>query len=158
MKKLILLALLVLGTTMYVQAQQPKEKVAVYVSGDVNGSLKKIISSKAVSRISRSDDYVAVERTEDFLNVLTKEQDYQLSGEVRDDQIAELGVRFGVRYVAVFEATKTYDTGFVSARMIDVETGMVVKSVDTSRKIKSVDDWTAITNNVAFRLISKKSK
>ena len=90
--------------------------------------------------------------------MLTKEQDYQLSGEVRDDQIAELGVRFGVRYVAVFEATKTYDTGFVSARMIDVETGMVVKSVDTSRKIKSVDDWTAITNNVAFRLISKKSK
>lgn len=158
MKKLLLLALFAIGATMYVQAQQSKEKVAVYVSGDISSNYKKIISAKAVSRISRSENYAAVERTDAFLDVLTKEQDYQLSGEVRDDQIAELGVRFGVRYVAVFEATQTYDTGFVSARMIDVESGMVIKSVDTSRNIKSPEDWAAITNNVAFRLVSKNSK
>lgn len=158
MRKLFLLALFTFGVTMFVQAQQFKEKVAVYVSGDVNSNIKKIVSTKAVSRISRSDNYAAVERTEAFLNVLTKEQDYQLSGEVRDDQIAELGVRFGARYVAVFEITKAYDTGFVSARMIDVESGMVVKSADTSRKLKSVEDWGALTNNVAFRLVSKNSK
>lgn len=158
MKKLLLLALFAIGATTYVQAQQSKEKVAVYVSGDISSNYKKIISAKAVSRISRSENYAAVERTDAFLDVLTKEQDYQLSGEVRDDQIAELGVRFGVRYVAVFEATQTYDTGFVSARMIDVESGMVIKSVDTSRNIKSPEDWAAITNNVAFRLVSKNSK
>ena len=158
MRKVFLLALLAFGVTMFVQAQQVKEKVAVYVSGDVSSNYKKIISSKAVSRISRSDNYVAVERTEAFLDVLTKEQDYQLSGEVRDDQIAALGVRFGVRYVAVFEITKTYDTGFISARMIDVESGMVIKSADTSRKIKTAEDWGALTNNVAYRLVSKNSK
>lgn len=42
--------------------------------------------------------------------------------------------------------------------MIDVESGMVIKSVDTSRKIKSTEDWAASTNNVAFRLVSKNSK
>lgn len=158
MKKWLLLVLLALGTTMYVQAQQSKEKVAVYISGNVGSNYKKIISSKAVSRISRSENYAAVERTDAFLEVLTKEQDYQLSGEVHDDQIAELGRRFGARYVAVFEVTETDDIGFVSARMIDVESGLIIKSADTSREIKSSEDWTAMANNVAFRLVSAKSK
>ncbi|MBP3356691.1 MAG: hypothetical protein J6K95_05985 [Rikenellaceae bacterium] len=158
MKKLFLLALSLWGVTVCVEAQQTKEKVAVYVSGDVSAGYKKIISAKAVSRISRSESFAAVERTDAFLDVLTKEQDYQLSGEVRDDQIAELGRRFGARYVAVLEATETDGTGFISARMIDVEGGLIIKSADTSRKIESAEDWAAVANNVAFRLVSKNSK
>ncbi len=157
MKKLLLLFLLMIGVTTLVQSQT-KEKVAVYVLGDVDDSYKNIISSKAVSRISRSDNYVAVERTSAFISALMEEQDYQLSGEVRDDQIAELGIRFGARYVAVFEASEAGGTGFISARMVDVESGLIIKSTDTSREITSANDWIAITNNVAFRLVSVKSK
>lgn len=156
MKKLFLLALLVLGVTTFAQAQA-KEKVAVYVSGEIDGTCKKIISSKAVYRISRSSEYVAVERTDAFINALTAEQDYQLSGEVRDDQIAALGKRFGARYVAALEATNTNEFGFMTARLIDVENGLVIKSVDSSRKINSTEDWILLTNNVAYRLVSAKS-
>lgn len=158
MKKLFLLTLFAFCAAMYVHAQQYKEKVAVYVSGDINSKHKKIISSKAVSRISRSENFTAVERTDAFLDVLTKEQDYQLSGEVRDDEIAKLGRRFGAKYVAVFEVTEVNDVGFISARMIDVEGALIIKSADTNRKIKSTEDWVKITNNVAFRLVSEKSK
>ena len=157
MKKLFLLFLLAFGVSIFTQAQV-KETVAVYVSGDVSDNYKKIIGSKAVTRISRSENYAAVERTDAFLDVLTKEHDYQLSGEVRDDQIAALGVRFGAKYVAVFEAIQTYDSGFLSARFIDVESGMVMKSADTNRTIKSTEDWSAMVNNVAFRLVSRTSK
>ncbi len=157
MKKVLLLALLAFGVTTFVQAQN-KEKVAVYVLGTVGDNYKKIISSKAVSRISRSNEYAAVERTNAFVDALTQEQDYQLSGEVRDDQIAALGKRFGARYVAVFEASEADDLGFVSARMIDVESGLVIKSADISRKVQSSESWIAMTNNVAFRLVSAKSK
>ena len=157
MKKVLLLALLAFGITTLVQAQN-KQKVAVYVLGTISDNYKKIISSKAVSRISRCNEYAAVERTDAFINALTKEQDYQLSGEVRDDQIAELGRRFGARYVAIFEATEVDDMGFISARMINVESGLVVKSADISRKVRSSEDWIAITNNVSFRLVSAKSK
>ena len=157
MKKVFLLALLLLGVYPCVQAQN-KSTVAVYVSGKIDDACKKIISSKAVSRISRSDSFVALERTDVFLETLTKEQDYQLSGEVRDDQIAELGKRLGARYVAAFEASEVDRTGFISARMIDVESGLVIKSADMNRKINSPEDWVAITNNVAFRLVSKNSK
>lgn len=89
---------------------------------------------------------------------LTKEQDYQVSGEVRDDQIAEISARFGVRYVAIFDANQIEDTGFMTARLIDVESGLVVKSVDNNRKIQSLNDWINISNNVAYRLVSEKSK
>lgn len=157
MKKVSLFILLVVGVSIFAQAQV-REKVAVYVSGEVSNNYKKIISSKAVSRVSRSENYAAVERTDAFLDVLTKEQNYQLSGEVRDDQIAELGRRFGVRYVAVFDVTESDDTGFISARMIDVEGGLIIKSADASKKIKSTDDWIALVNNVAFRLVSAKTK
>lgn len=157
MKKLFLLLLLAIGVSTFAEAQV-KEKIAVYVTGDVSGNFKKIIGSKAVTRISRSDNYAAIERTDAFLEVLTKEQDYQLSGDVRDDQIAALGVRFGVKYVAVFEATQVYDSGFISARLIDVESGMVMKSADASRTVNSIEDWIAMTNNVAYRLTSAKSK
>lgn len=156
MKKVLLLALLAFGVTTFVQAQN-KQKVAVYVLGTVGDNYKKIISSKAVSRISRSADYAAVERTDAFIDALTEEQDYQLSGEVRDDQIAALGKRFGARYVAVFEASEADELGFVSARMIDVESGLVIKSADISRKVQSSESWIAMTNNVAFRLVSAKS-
>lgn len=160
MKKLALLMLFVGSFAAFAHAQEKeKEKVAVYVSGEVSDANKKIISSKAVSRISRSNDYVAVERTDAFLKALSKEQDFQLSGEVRDDQIAALGKRFGARYVAVIEVSQTEDdTYFISARLINVESGLVVKSADASREIKSTDDLVALTNNVAFRLVSKSSK
>lgn len=157
MKKLLLLALLALGTMAFVKAQS-KEKVAVYVSGTVDDTCKNIISAKAVSRISRSTGYAAVERTKAFIDMLTTEQDYQLAGEIRDDQIAALGKRFGARYVAAIEATHAGDIGFISARMIDVESGLVVKSADTNREIRSVEDWIALTNNVAYRLVSTKSR
>ncbi len=159
MKKLVFVAWLVCGCLSASYAQENgKEKIAVYLTGEIADSYKKIISSKAVSRISRSREYVAVERTEDFLNLLTKEQDYQLSGEVDDEQIAAIGKRFAARYVAVFEASEADGTGFISARLIDVESGLIVKSVDANRKVKSSEEWIALTNNAAFRLISKNSK
>ena len=158
MKKLVLFALMACGFLNASYAQgNVKEKIAVYLTGAIADSYKKIIGSKAVSRISRSTEYVAIERTEDFLNVLTKEQDYQLSGEVRDDQIAAIGKRFAARYVAVFEVSKADSIGFISARLIDVESGLIVKSVDANRKVESSEEWIALTNNVAFRLISAKS-
>lgn len=158
MKKLFLVALVATCLAGSAQAQE-KEKVAVYVTGAIENADLKIIGSKAVSRISRSDEYVAVERTDTFLKAITREQDYQLSGEVRDDQIAALGKRFGVRYVAVFEVSRLGDDScFIAARMIDVESGLVRKSIDANRKIASTNDLVALTNNVAFRLISKTSK
>lgn len=161
MKKLSLLLLLTLLFTQQIVLAQvmSKSNVAVYVTGNLDDSNQKIVSSKAVSRISRSDEYIAIERTDAFLQVLQKEQDYQVSGNVTDDQIAELGKQSGVKYVAVFEYNKLEDSScFVSARLIDVSTAVILKSVDANRQIKTTDDLIALTNNISYRLISKGSK
>lgn len=158
MKKYLLLLMAFCISVFSLNAQLNKKVIAVYVTGDINSSYVKIISSKAMSRISRSDDYIAVERTNDFLAALTDEQDYQLSGEVRDDQIAALGARFGAKYVAVLDASQIDNIGYISGRLIHVETAVVVKSADSNREVKSAEDWGKIANNVAYRLISSNSK
>jgi len=94
-----------------VTAQQTiKQKVAVYVTGDGENGYKKVIGSKLVTGITRSENYAAVERTADFLTELTKEQDYQMSGAVSDNQIARLGQQFGVRYVLVADVFPSFSS------------------------------------------------
>ena len=136
-----------------------KDKVAVYVTGNLDNSHKQIVTAKAMSHISRCKEYVTLERTEAFLNAIVQESDYQVSGEVREDQIVSIGQRFGAQLVAILEVNKIDDgTCFLSARIINVESGMVLKSVDASRKITGTDDLIALTNNVTYRLVSKESK
>ncbi len=154
MKKLLFLLLLALCSSVAANAQTTnRKKVAVYVTGKMDDVYKRIVSSKAISFISRSNNYVALERTEAFLSAMMKETDYQLSGEVADDQIVEIGARHGANYVAVFDANATLD-GYclITARLINVKSGVISRSVDSSRTISSTEDLVALTNNVAYRL------
>lgn len=160
MKKFFLLLLLALCSSAVVNAQtNSRKKVAVYVSGSMDDVYKRIVSSKAIAHISRSNNYVALERTEAFLDAIMKESDYQLSGEVANDQIVEIGARYGAHYVAVFDVNSTPDSYcLITARLINVKTGVISKSVDSSRTISSTEDLIALTNNVAYRLFIQNSK
>lgn len=154
MKKHFFLVLVALFAMMTTEAQmQNKSKVAVYVSGQMDDVYKNIVSSKAIAYISRSTKYVALERSDAFLNAIMKEQDYQLSGEVSNEQIVKIGAKYGAKYVAVFDANCAPD-GFclMTARLVNVETGVIVKSVDSNRVIESTSDLVGLTNNVAYRL------
>lgn len=133
----------------------PKKKVAVYITGkDMNESHKKVIGSKLVSAITESGEYAAVERTADFLAALSAENDYQTSGEVRDSQIAALGQKFGVKYVAVADMSEVFDEYFVAARLINVETGMVERAYDTNSPAESMSQLVDLSKNVATGLFS----
>lgn len=132
----------------------PKKKVAVYVSGDdTDSSIKKVFGSKLVGAISRSNGYAAVERTAEFLAALTAESDYQTSGEVRDSQIATLGQKFGVKYVVVADITESFDEYFISARLINVETGLVERSYDANGAVESMQQLVKLAENIANGMI-----
>ena len=132
-------------------AQAPR-KVAVYVTGDVEDSYKKVIGSKLVSGITQSGEYVAVERTNEFLAALTQEQDYQMSGAVNDQQIVKLGAQFGVRYVLVADVTEIFESTFISARMIDVQTGLITHSAEVDMELYSAKDLIKITEAVINKI------
>lgn len=137
-------------------AQTVKQKVAVYVTGDAEAGYKKVIGSKLVTGITRSEGYAAVERTADFLAELTKEQDYQMSGAVSDNQIARLGQQFGVRYVLVADISEVFESMFISARMIDVQTAQITNSTESDAVVDNMESLTKIAENIVLRLFYTK--
>lgn len=135
-----------------------KKKVAVYVTGsDVDESIKKILGAKIVTAITESGDFAAVERTSEFLAALSKENDYQTSGEVRDNQIAKLGQKFGVKYVAVADVSEAFDELFIAARLINVETGLVEKAHDVNGPAESMQQLISLSKQVAEGLLKSLS-
>lgn len=147
--KLLLTSTLCFVAYSFVMAQDaPPKKVAVYVTGDVEDGIKKVIGSKLVSGITHSANYTAVERTGDFLGELMKEQDYQLSGAVTDSQIARIGQQFGVQYVVVADISEVFESMFISARMIDVQTAQITNSTDANQVVTDMAGLTTIAEKI----------
>lgn len=153
MKRFILIAAMLFAFGSIATAQTAaKQKVAVYVTGDADNNIKKVIGSKLVTGITRSEGYTAVERTADFLAGLTKEQDYQMSGAVSDSQIARLGQQFGVSYVLVADMSEVFGQSFVSARMIDVQTAQITNSTEESAVVNDMESLTKLSETIVLKL------
>lgn len=160
MKKISVLILLLFSCVMFAEgAYAQTKKVAVYVEGEIGSDDKSIVSSAVLARMSGNKEYAPFERNEAFIDALTHEQDYQLSGEVPEKEIREVGERLGVDYVvAVNVIVKSDDVCHMTARLINLETGAIVKTVNQHRKYTDSSILTALANNVAYRLLNKQSK
>lgn len=143
---------IIFATTMFAQNNTNATKVAIYTSGDVDPGYKKVIGSKVTSYITQTSKYAAVERTADFLNVLSQEQDYQMSGAVSDNQIVKIGQQFGVGYVVVIDISNLFESLYVSVRMIDVTSGLIVYSGDVSGTVNSFDELTNLASQAGSAL------
>ena len=151
MKRLFVIFCLIIPFVLSAQT-----KVAVYVTATetVPKATKKVIGSEVVAAFVATKEYNAIERTTEFLNEITKEQDYQRAGNVDDGQICELGRQFGVDLVCVTDITKFQDKFYVQARLIDVEKAIVLA---TAREISQLEDLDAImklASNLAHSLIT----
>lgn len=135
------------------------KKVAVFVEGNLSSEQKTMVNNAVMSRLSGNKEYQAFERNDAFLRALEREHDYQLSGQVPEDQIREVGQRQGVDYVIVVVANLTRDDRCsMSARLVKLESGETLKSCEVSREFENSSTVTALANNVAYRLITKKSR
>ncbi len=145
------------GSSVVAQGQDAtKKKVAVYVTGDADNSVKKVLGAKLVTAITSSGTYAAVERTADFLEAIAQENDYQTSGEVRDSQIVRLGNKFGVRFVVVADVNEVWEEFFISSRLINVETGLVEKALDVSGPAQSLPELTKLSKEVSDGLLKEQ--
>lgn len=150
MKKYLIFFFLVFFYATFGIAQK---KVAVYVTGEQEEGVKKVLGSKMVTYVTESDDFTAVERTADFLSALSEEHDYQLSGEVSISQIVKLGKQFASQYVAVVDVTELYGELFVASRLIDVQTSQVISSFEATGQSGSLSNLTNLANKIADGLI-----
>lgn len=136
-------------------AQQ--QKVAVYVTGqqtDVN----KVLGDKLVEAFARSGKYMAIERTASFLAELSKEQNYQRTGAVDDNEVSRLGKQFGVQLVCVADVSEVFGQKYVSARLINVETAEVVNTTNTSSNLGTMEELLRVSNKIANELTLKTAQ
>lgn len=154
-KRLWLLAAILLFP-LFVMAQNRK-KVAVYVMGEDVG-INKVLESKLVYAISSSIGFTAIERTEAFLAELNKEQKYQRTGAVDDNEFSRLGRQFGVQYVCVASVSEVFNEKYLSARLIDVESAQVEYTASSSGTIGSLPDAINAAEIVSKDLLSSLGK
>lgn len=154
---MLLCLLFVWGFSVTEAAVNPKS-VAVYTEGTLDPDEKMIVTSSVLARLSGDKEYRAFERNTSFINALNNEQDYQTSGEVPECEIRTIGHRMGVDYVIVVHVSIVDDLYLMSARLINMETAEIIKSVKLTRQYTDSSILSSMANNIAYRLINKKSK
>ncbi|MBO5810291.1 MAG: hypothetical protein J6R32_05630 [Bacteroidales bacterium] len=121
MKKYLLTFVMALMVfVMPCQAQNQKLKLAVYATGNVDGLLKNIAQNNASTELVNGGRYQIIERSTEFLRIVSTEHEYQRSGAVDDGQIADLGKQYGADCVCVVDITHIDKYMYVATRMIDV--------------------------------------
>ena len=149
---IIVLSALFLSLTAFAQ---PK-KVAVYVTGEEAG-INKVLGSKLSYAIGRNDNYSVIERADGFLAAMAKEQSYQRTGAVDDDEISRIGKQFGAQLVCVTTIDKAFDIPYISARLIDVETAEIEGAANVSSTLTSSKDVMSVGDTLTERLLKSMS-
>lgn len=150
MKKLFIILLSVVA--MSAVAQQ--KKVAVYVTGQQSG-INKVLGDQLVAAFAKSGKYIAIERTASFLAELGKEQNYQRTGAVDDNELSRLGKQFGVQLVCVADVSDVFGEKYVSARLIDVESAEVVNTSNMNSQLSNMQELLSVTDKITKELTAK---
>jgi len=137
---------------------QTKEKIAVYVTGNVRVDEKKALGTKILVELINSGRYRAVERSDDFVKELDREQSKQMSGAVDDNQITTIGKQFGVQVICVADLTPAFGSYQISARLIDVESAEIIAIAEATNSLESIDELTVASKEVVRVILGGKSK
>lgn len=153
MKKLFTLLLgLMLSVTAIAQ-----KTVAVYVTSSegVSKETKSILGSELVAAITKTNEYVAVERTADFMAQVSKEQG---NYEIDDAKLYDLGRKFGASNVCVADVTKFGDEYYIVARLLDIKTSKVWRTSKKYAKLASLRELVETSEALAKELFEKQKE
>jgi len=128
-------------------AQELPEKLAVYVSGAGDAGINKSLSGKLLVAMSQSGKYVEIGDLASFQDELAK------SGKSDIPWIAQTAKRHGADYVCSVNMTELLGAYSFIARLIKVADFQVIKTGSTDRQIKSLEDLTAVSNELAHQLL-----
>jgi len=130
-----------------------KMPIAVYTTGRVPESERRVLGTKLMAALVNSGRFLGIERSDEFLSKIEAEHLKQRDSSVDENQVFELGKQFGARYICVASLNPAFGAFQVSARIIDVETAVVVVIAEESGPIKSMDDVDALVFKVVRALL-----
>ncbi len=133
-------------------------KVAVYVNsaGEVDEAMKQIIGSELATAISANQQFTAVDRSTDFLNVLKQEQSEQISGNLDENQVQQLGQKFGVQQVCIASITPYQSKFYIQAKMVDVERATVLATCREISALQDLDEMVSVSEKLSQNLVPAK--
>ena len=131
---------LLLISMMFSVSLYSQKSVAVYVtsSESVPKETSKILGSELVSAITKNENYIAIERTEDFLSQVSNEQGYYEN--IDDSKLCYFGKKFGASNVCVADITKFGDEYYIIARLLDINTAKVWKTSKITSTLNSLSE------------------
>ncbi|MBQ3845259.1 MAG: hypothetical protein II817_09835 [Bacteroidales bacterium] len=134
-----------------------QKTVAVYVTANegVTQEIKKVLGSELVAAITKTADYVAVERTADFMEQISKEQGYY---EINDAALYDLGRKFGASNICVADVTKFGEEYYIVARLLDIKTSKVWKTAKKYSTLKSLRELVEISETLANDLFGSTNE
>ena len=123
-------------------AAYSQKTVAVYVTSndDVPQQIKDIFGSELIDAITKNDDYVAIERTDDFLAQVSQEQKNYKS---ENEKLFALGNKFGASNVCVANISKLGEEYYIVARILDIKSQRVK---DTKKKYSTMKNMQEIVS------------
>ena len=159
MRKVFLLLFCALCLSMVAQTN-----VAVYVSGldDTYDATKKIIGSELATGIVAMSEYIAVDRTEDFLTSVKTARGTDSIAEIDEQQILELGKQYGAKIVCVAKIMPYQNTFYIQARMQNANNAKILSTARVSSTLGSLDEilnaTETLTNNLITQLNSRREE
>jgi len=152
-------SMLILCTLILVQGCAPTSRptMAVYVTGDLESKRKSDMRDLISNDFVNSHKYDIVERGQEFLEELQKEQLKQRSGSVDEGQISELGKQSGVQFVCVTKVTEFNDsTKTIYIQLINVETAKVIASDIAHKKLENPEEFKAVSKKIVDNILKTK--
>jgi len=139
-----------------IAADSGKQIVAVYMAGEEPKTARgahTIMGGELARVMSESDKYTAVDRTEAILEQLDREQAYQHSGAVDDNQIKAIGHQLGVEFLCISNINPVGKRFYLDTRLVNVVTAEIARSVTATSTLKDANEMTRIGREIALELL-----
>ena len=120
---------------------QPKVAVLdAIIPQNMDPSVIVPVTEKIVERLVVSGRFTVLDRAN--IDSVLKEREFQMSGMVSDQDVVTAGKYLGADFVVVAKVQKVSDTYFVSAKMINIKTGVIANqtSAEGEGKLSSLID------------------
>lgn len=145
------------GLILFCLGVSAQNNIAVYVvcEDNIPQSYAKVVGTALTNAVNSDGYFVAVERTNEFLQASNSEVAYQNSGAVSQSQILELGKQFGANYVFTVDLSEVLGEMYASSRILNVASNTVEAVGDESAVISTLEQLRTFSKNIAQNTMAK---
>lgn len=138
-------------------ASQGQEKKLAVLAYGTNDQYYEFIQNELITAFNDDGTYTVFERQQEFLDMIAKEHSFQQSGWVRDKDIIDMARKAGAEYVCAFKMLNlVFGEQPIAARILSVESGKVVRSVQWSGEWNSMNNMRSAVKVITSKLTRSK--